>query len=129
MAKKERSTRARSRARSARRAAPLHSSERGQGRKAQADRRLAATLDKHISQVIRHDPAIRRLTRAILRSQKQLRASVSEEAWRTYLRLEELVNFRHDRIVGKAIDRVAGQLCMAWVLPRCPRPGACQCDG
>jgi hypothetical protein len=90
-------------------------------------------LETYVCHLLDTDPVVRRLTRDILRTQKRLRvamakpgfarqsrnagryekplrvsisAGVDGKAWLTYLRLEALVNHRHDEI----LQRVWGNL-------------------
>jgi hypothetical protein len=47
--------------------------------------------------VLERDEGRRPMTKAILRAQRKLQKSVSSDAWKLYLRLEELVNDRASR--------------------------------
>lgn len=56
-----------------------------------------------LGQIVEGDPRHKRRRQRILRLQKQLRDLVSDEAWRTYLRLEEACASR----LGEATELVA----------------------
>ena len=63
-------------------------------------------LDAYVCHLLDSDRMVRRLTRDILRAQKKLRGEVGDGAWRTYLRLEAMVNHRHDEILRKVAERL-----------------------
>jgi len=48
-------------------------------------------------------PAMRKLTRRVIRAQKALQKLVSHNAWMVYLRLEEAVNERDFEMIDAAI--------------------------
>jgi hypothetical protein len=51
-------------------------------------------LSDAVIAVLTRDKARRPMTKAILRAQRKLQRAVSVEAWKLYLRLEEIVNDR-----------------------------------
>ncbi len=51
-------------------------------------------LDLVIDAVLIGDDGLRKLTKKILKQQKKLRHAVDDEGWKSYLRLEELLNER-----------------------------------
>jgi hypothetical protein len=65
------------------------------------DDKTAHEIDK----VITTRPRIRRLTRRVVRLQRQLRSRVSKAAWRTYMAIEEAVNERHVEILDEVMRR------------------------
>ena len=67
------------------------------------ERIVRAALEKWL----RRNRRARALTRAVMVAQARLRAAAGDEAWRTYLALEERVNARHDAIVRVAVRLAA----------------------
>lgn len=51
-------------------------------------------IDLVIDAVLIGSKPLRRMTKAILKEQKNLRRAVDDDAWRVFLRLEELLNER-----------------------------------
>lgn len=63
-------------------------------------------LDECVNQVLDSDRTVNRLTKGILRLQGKLRREVDDRAWRTYMRLEAMVNYRQGEILQKVFDRL-----------------------
>jgi len=60
-------------------------------------------VDRALDRFHLSDPEMRRLTRKVLRAQRELRRRVTKKTWALYLELEEFVNARDLRLVEAAI--------------------------
>jgi hypothetical protein len=71
------------------------------------ERLLATHEEKVVERALNRfhlsDPEMRRLTRKVIRAQRELRRMVSKKTWRIYLALEEVVNARDLRLIEVAI--------------------------